>query len=541
MRGTKGLFWLAQFAGVAVTIWLLWFSDIPLGVVGEWTWDRIKYDEAALKETSLSWAITGCVTLGYLFFCLFADRRVLEAGRWEMTGWLAGLVLAGMIWHGVAQECPPDPNRLSKVPWVLWYRGTQGYYAEARERASQEPDYLAKYFDRMKEGDVLHFGTHPPGFIQLHKSIISLVQRSPMLQGWLLDYQPQSVRESLNELVKNSANSKLAAVELDRAALWLSGLLASFAAMCTVVPLFLLVRRSCGRETAWRVASLWPLVPALAVFHPVSDLWLPVFGAAFLALWSEAWSKRSVLLAILAGFVMSVGMRFSLAMLPVSFLAAYWTIADVLLVNTSDPLKSRLQQVGIYVLAALIPFVVSVISARVFDGLDLAGVWFQNFKNHAAFYDTSIRSVSKWMLVNPLELALAAGTPIFIYAVSTWLSSTKGSLKSGRSLASSRFACFLTIGVLWLSGKNSGEVARLWIFLIPWLLWVAGQEEEIAAKIVNGPGQTLPEYTGTPARGWMTLMILQAVVCVATVSSVDGFKWADHLASETAPADGRKL
>ena len=81
----------------------------------------------------------------------------------------------------------------------------------------------------------------------------------------------------------------------------------------------------------------------------------------------------------------------------------------------------------------------------------------------------------------------------------------------------------VTLLILWLSGKTSGEAARLWIFLMPWLLWVCGREPEISAKIVNGPGQTLPEYAGTPARGWLMLMLMQAVVCTATVSRVDGF------------------
>lgn len=525
MRATKVLFWLAQLAGVAVTIGLLWFHDLPLGIPGEWVWDRIDFDAASFQETSLGWVIAGCATVVYLLFCLFADRRVLEASRWEMTAWLSGLILMGVIWHGIAQECPPDPNRLSKVPWVLWYPGTQGYYAEARGRASQEPDYLAKYLDRMKEGDVLHFGTHPPGFIQWHKSIISLTQRSPMVQGWFLDYQPQSVRESLNELAKNTANSPMPVQEVDRAALWLSGVLAAFAAISTVVPIYFLIRRSCGRETAWRLVCLWPMVPALAVFHPVSDLWLPVFGATFLALWCEAWSQRSFLLAILSGLVMSFGMRLSLAMLPVAFLAALWTITDCLFAEATEPLKARLKNLGLCVFASLAPFLLLVLSARYFDSLDLPEVWLQNLKNHAAFYDKFSRSSSKWMLVNPIELAMAVGSPIFVMALSRWLAGTRGCLKSARSLASFRFACLVTIGILWLSGKNSGEAARLWIFLMPWLLWVAGHEEEISAKIVNGPGQTLPEYTGTPARGWIALMIFQAVVCIATVSRVDGFHW----------------
>ncbi len=524
MRATKVLFWLAQLAGVAATIWLLWGSDIPLGVPADnWVWDRIPLDAAEFQVTSFGWVIAGIATVVYLVFCSFADRRVLEANRWEMTGWLAGLVLVGAVWHGIVQECPPDPNRLSKTGWVLWLRGIQGYYLEAKTRASQEPDYLAKYADRMREGDVLHFGTHPPGFIQLNKSVIGIVSRSPKLQRWLLDSQPDSVRAGLDVWVKNSAGTATPLTDVDRAGLWLMGLLTALAAMSTVVPLFCLVRRTCGRETAWRIVCFWPLIPALAVFHPVSDLWLPFFGTSFLAVWGRAWFRRSWLTGLLAGGVMSIGMRMSLAMLPVAFLAAIWTLADCLFAESPDPLKTRAKQLAACVIAALGSFAALTGLAYLTSSLDLPSVWLQNLRNHAGFYEKYSRTYSAWLLVNPIELALAIGTPVFLFAVTNWLTSTKGCLRSGRSLASFRLWCLVTLLILWLSGKNSGEAARLWIFLMPWLLWVCGREPEISAKIVNGPGQTLPEYAGTPARGWLALMLLQAVVCTATVSRVDGF------------------
>lgn len=536
MRATKVLFWLAQLAGVAATIWLLWGSDIPLGVPSDnWVWDRIQFDASEFTTTTFGWAAVAIATVVYLIFCSFADRRVLEANRWEMTGWLAALVLVGSIWHGIVQDSPPDPNRLSKTGWVLWMHGFQGYYLEAKTRAAQEPDYLAKYADRMHEGDVLHFGTHPPGFIQLNGAVQRLIGRSPTLQKWLLEYQPESVRAGLDVIAANSVGSRTPLTDVDRAALWLMGLLTALAAMSTVVPLFVLVRRTCSREAAWRIVCFWPLIPALAVFHPVSDLWLPFFGTSFLAVWGRAWSHRSWPTGLLAGVVMYIGMRLSLAMLPVAFLAALWTLADALVGESPDPLSTRVKQLAGCVVASLTTFAALVGLAAWSTSLDLPAVWLQNFRNHAGFYSQYPRTYSAWLLVNPIELALSIGTPVFLFAVSAWLSGTKGSLRSGRSLASFRLWCLVTLLVLWLSGKNSGEAARLWIFLMPWLLWVAGREAEIAAKIVNGPGQTLPEYTGSPSRGWLVLMILQAVVCTATVSRVDGFHFTTTVPVPASP------
>jgi hypothetical protein len=544
MRGWKVLFWLAQLAGAVATVWLLWGTEISLGVAREWTWDRIEFGKDVLQETKFAAVIAGITTVVYLLFCLFADHRVLEANRWEMAFWLGALTLIGATWHGVVQECPPEPHRLSKVPWVVWFPGTQGYYQIARFEATDRKQYLAGYAERMNEGDVLHFGTHPPGFILLHKSIIDFVGRSPKVHAWLLAYQPDSVREGWKVLAENSAGSPKAVTDLDRAALWLSGLLAAVAAMSTVVPLFCLLRRTCGRETAWRVVCFWPLIPALAVFHPASDLWLPFCSTLFLATWGRAWSHRSWFFGLLAGGVMFGGMLLSLAMLPVAFLAALWTLADFLLAESADPLAKRARQLLVGVVAAVGTFVALTFLTRWLYSLDLLSVWQQNYRNHAAFYEKYAqsypRTYSKWLLVNPLELAFAAGAPVFVMAVSTWLSSTHGCLKSGRSLASFRLWCFVTLVVLWLSGKNSGEAARLWIFLLPWLLWVAAREQQVAAKIVVGPGQTLPEYAGSPAKGWITLLILQAVVCIATVSRVDGFKFQSTVPVAETPATVQK-
>lgn len=370
---------------------------------------------------------------------------------------------------------------------------------------------------------MLHFGTHPPGFIQFNKLVIGVISRSPKLQNWLLSYQPESVRAGLDVIAKNSVGSATPLTDVDRAALWLLGMLTSIIVMATVVPLFCLVRRTCGRETAWRIVCFWPMIPALAVFYPTSDLSLAFTGTLFLAVWGRAWSRRSWPNGLLAGIVMSVGMRFSLALLPVAFLAATWTLADCLFGESPDSFSTRLKQLVTCVAAALASFAAQVGLAYWTSSLDLPAVWLQNLRNHANFYEQYSRTYSSWLLVNPIELALAIGTPIFLFAVSTWLSGTKGSLRSGRSLASFRLWCLVTLVVLWLSGKNSGEAARLWIFLMPWLLWVCGREPEISAKIVNGPGQTLPEYAGTATRGWICLLILQAIVCTATVSRVDGF------------------
>ena len=69
-------------------------------------------------------------------------------------------------------------------------------------------------------------------------------------------------------------------------------------------------------------------------------------------------------------------------------------------------------------------------------------------------------------------------------------------------------------GLLWLSGKNSGEAARLWIPLMPLALWLL-------------PGGWSRETTDrddcVSDREWLALLVLQSVTCLLTVARVSGF------------------
>ena len=49
-----------------------------------------------------------------------------------------------------------------------------------------------------------------------------------------------------------------------------------------------------------------------------------------------------------------------------------------------------------------------------FHNVNLLNVWAWNYRNHAGFYGQFPRTYWRWLLVNPLELALALGVPIVV-------------------------------------------------------------------------------------------------------------------------------
>ncbi len=53
--------------------------------------------------------------------------------RGQVAAWLAALTAGGFAWLWVVQDSPADPAfGMAKTGWVLYFRGTEGYFDQAR-------------------------------------------------------------------------------------------------------------------------------------------------------------------------------------------------------------------------------------------------------------------------------------------------------------------------------------------------------------------------------------------------------------------------
>ena len=153
---------------------------------------------------------------------------------------------------------------------------------------------------------------------------------------------------------------------------------------------------------------------------------------------------------------------------------------------------------------------------------NMLSVWQTNLTNHGAFYDEHVRTVWKWLIVNPIELGMAVGLPVALCAlVSLWFACSAQTENSRRECGTLGIdvsaSVVVTIGALWLSGRNSGEAARLWCFLTPWLLVLTGH-------LLCAESESREE-TDSPAVIWYTLLMVQMIVCVSMSGRVSGFSF----------------
>jgi hypothetical protein len=205
---------------------------------------------------------------------------------------------------------------------------------------------------------------------------------------------------------------------------------------------------------------LWPLVPAAILFQPVADTAFPLPATLALALAAHAGragSSRGSALAAAAGVVLALGMAFTLAFLPVGL------VVGLVLVSTPG-VGSRRR--GGLLLATGAGFLAPTLVFWLASGANPFVIWWQNQRNHARFYEEYHRTYRAWVLVNPVELALALGIPATLWAIA--------GLTSPRSAPRVAWATLAVLVLLTLSGRNLSEVARLWLPFMPALLTASG-------------------------------------------------------------------
>lgn len=527
--------WLAIVFGSAVSLAVLWYSTLPLGIPGEWTWER------SAAEPDAFWNLCGGAVAASLFigFILQGRRRFeneSNAKRYpgELAIWLAGLVAFSFVWLWIVQEISPIKNRLGKSAFVLYYPSSSGYFTRARYDEPRTSALLAGYENLMREGDVLHTGTHPPGLFLVFQALIAACDASPQLSSVLDATQSSSFREACDVIASNAPRGSMPRqlLPLDRRVLWLATLLAMLSASLTVVPLYGLLRRSTSMANAWTAAVLWPATPAVAIFIPKSDAVFPLIGVTLLWLWLVAWDGRSLIRAFVTGLLTWCGLMCSLAFLPIVLLGGILTVGWALLCrikpggttasNGSPPNSSSLIDVrrAMCLVVAGLGFAIPTWALWHYTQLNMLNVWWLNYRNHAGFYHQYARTYWKWLLVNPLELSFAAGWPISLLALVTCWQTLSRFRHRGDSIERTQFlsvvgGVLFVWGMLWLTGKNSGEAARLWILFLPWLIWLASFE-------IDSQMAAIPTTDGRQ-RTTIALLAIQFAVCLLTVARVNGF------------------
>jgi hypothetical protein len=457
---------------------------IPLGVPGEWEWGRVPSTiaGAALSDGALGLlAVAGFVGIAWLGMSLLKD----SPSRARESLALMSLFAASVIVQFLVQSAAPQSFNLCKWAVASYDRGSSGYFVYARKLVKDPWQFVAAYPTWIRDQDSLHIGTHPPGLIIAEHALRVIFRANPEAARILVDHLPASTLVGFREIAKYVTLSYA-----DRAALGATGILTLLACAGTVIPLYFLTRRERSAAEAWSAAALWPLIPSAILFQPLSDTAFPFFSTFALVL--TAYSLRNSALGLPfaagAGLILGSGMFFSLVFAPVGLIAVILLAAE-----SSIRLRRRALLITALGVASLIP-------ALVFWAATKANpfvIWWWNQRNHARFYVEFPRSYILWVLVDPVELAVALGLPVSIWAAIGLGAPRKAPLVS-----------WITLGVLALLallGRNLSEVARLWLPMMPALILAAGRG-------MNRLGAGAKTLAATVALVAFQTLLLQSVI-----------------------------
>ncbi len=514
---------------VLFSVYFLIFTQVPLGVPGEWVWLRQALPSdvpEAIDRLSVPLLIAAIL----IFFCRFADHRFAKMGAIARIACLCLLTFGGIVWLGAARHAAPSPHREVRPLWVLYDKYASGYFFEAAFQTSSQRELLSTYQARMAKGDVLHEGTHPPGLFLLNFLAIELTRQYSTV-GQLAQFAVNQETSRLFRTMESEARMARPLSQTEFGALCLVSVISTFLCASTLWPVYGIVKLIADPRTAWRAACLMITIPSLAVFAPRSDV-VYAFSATLLlwlilkAVLSPSQGTR-VFFAVLTGVATCACLTVSLAHLPALVAAGVYC---VLLLR--GPHKVSCRQMLLIGTVMLSTFALLVACWGWITGCHLTNVWRMNLSNHAAFYDQSPRTWWKWFLVNPLELCFALGLPLMIVTGLSAATMIMSILRKETPIAEQTanatrlsFALLLTWAALWLSGKNMGEAARLWCFLTPWFVIVASW------ALPSKEAAVLPESSEPPERSqistdsnlWLSLLISQLTVCALTAGRVTGY------------------
>jgi hypothetical protein len=496
MRWRLRLILIIQAALVVLLTVAVHTGRMPLGIRGEWEWRRLA-DEVRLLWGSFAFALA---SVGVYAALVGWGHRSLKgpSSRWAEARWLTALCGGSLAVQVAIPLGAPYGYGLTKWAYVNYSTGATGYFQIARDQAVRDPwQFLARYPEWIRGQDSLHIGTHPPGLIAAQCILLRTMERSPALTGFLNESMPPSVQAGFR-LPEGTGRPPIRRPE--RAALYATALLTLFACAATVVPLYLLARAAMPAPAAWVAAAFWPLAPAANLFQPDADTTYPLLSTMAWAL--AAWSARarsrtdrpsgaSLVLAGASGLVMAFGMVFTLAFLPVGLIVA-------LIIGTDRALS--LPRRAALILATGAGFLAFVLAGWFLTGANPFVVWSWNLHHHARFYDEYPRTYRLWLWANWVELAIAIGLP-----TAAWF--LVGLLGAPRSLPRAVWATLFVLLLVDLTGRNMGEVARLWMLFTPPLLIAAARGFE---RLGGGP---VSLATSTALVGFQTLA-LQAMIQV---------------------------
>lgn len=417
-------------------------NSIPLGVKGEWEWSYVP-----LTTYGRLW-LPIIIFIGFLLISMYFLRinSVLHNKKKNEMFVLSILVfMAFLIEMGVFYL---SRGGFLKLASKIRCPAATSYYTVAHG-VTDIITFLGNYVSLMPTFP-LHATTNPPG---------------PIIFCWLIDKIPHFSGETVATVI---------------------GLLLPLTGCFTIFPLYYLGKEVYGRKVGLYASIMYAVIPSMVLFTPEFDQMYTLFAVSVLYFFYIGLQRQRMAYAFVSGLVCSVGLFMSFCHLVLLFMIGL--LAFLLYINnkkimieTHPPFKLAIKFVKrsekdlsfMFVIKSLFSFIAGL--STLFYGvlllfnLNILEVYQQAMVFHKIF--VSGMTYSKWVFYNLYDFFIFVGIPLSILFCGKLITELRNVLKSKsiKSLDFQFITFLLTLTVLDVLGTNRGEVARIWMFLMPFV------------------------------------------------------------------------
>jgi hypothetical protein len=470
----------------------------PAPHTSEWAWPF------GWRPVSRWWG-AALPALGVWLTAVLWFRQPNSQKKWATALFVIAL-MAGQILLQIGLIYAADPHPITELVARAYSKQTAGYFVDTISQTEQSGlgQFLADYPALMPTFPSEHMRTHPPGLPLLNWAAVALMGQLP------------AVADYLAPTVWYGRCTDLWLVDRDTAVaggLWLIATLPLLIASTTMPLAYAVAHKLHPNQAATRLAAvLAGTIPALLIFAPITDqLFAPL---ALLALWL-------VLLAEKAGRKQAALWRIGLPLFGAGLTLSLLTLLSLGNGALVLPLAAWLAWQWGRARVGWRSWLVGG-STAVFGGLSLWllyalgwGVWPwqiipEALRQHYELV-TLHRRYDWWLLWNKVDWLLFGGL-VWFFVLPIWLTERgwqqEGEGQQGWHLWVVTVAMFLLLN---LSGSARGEVGRLWLMGMPWLL--VGGASLLAGGVRWPMGTLVGVQLGlTLALGWAWQPVQPVVV-----------------------------